>query len=114
VVRPAPDLVGRDFTAKAPNRLWVAHIKRIDSDEGPLYLAAVVDCFSRRCVGWSMSEQIDEELVRSALRHALARRRPTSGLIHHSDQGGGGAAGPAGSATAAASTHRGPGEDELP
>ena len=86
-VRPAPDLVGRDFTAKAPNRLWLADIKRIDTDEGPLHLAAVVDCFARRCVGWSMSARIDEQLVRQVLRHALARRRPRRGLIHHSDQG---------------------------
>lgn len=86
-VRPAPDLVSRDFTAKAPNRLWVADIKRIDTDEGPLHLAVVVDCFSRRCVGWSMDARIEAELVRQALRHALARRRPAPGVVHHSDQG---------------------------
>jgi putative transposase len=86
-VRPAPDLVGRDFRARRPNQLWVADIKRIQTGEGPLYLAAVVDCFSRACVGWSMAAHMRGSLVRMALEHAVARRRPDRGLIHHSDRG---------------------------
>jgi putative transposase len=86
-VRPAPDLVRRDFTARAPNRLWFADIRELETGEGKLYLAAVVDCFSRRCVGWAMAGHMRAQLVRSALEHAVARRRPAGGLIHHSDQG---------------------------
>jgi len=86
-VRPAADLVGRDFAPSAPNQLWVADIKYIPTAAGWLYLAAVVDCFSRRVVGWSMRDDLRAELVVDALEMALARRRPRPGLIHHSDQG---------------------------
>ena len=86
-VRPAPDLVGRDFTARGRNRLWFADIREIPTGEGKLYLAAVVDCFSRACVGWAMADHMRGTLVRCALEHALMRRRPGQGLIHHSDQG---------------------------
>jgi putative transposase len=86
-VRPASDLVGRAFAPTAPNQLWVADIKYIPTGTGWLYLAAVVDCFSRRVVGWSMRDDLRAELVVDALEMAVARRRPRPGLIHHSDQG---------------------------
>ena len=86
-VRPAADLVGRDFAPSAPNQLWVADIKYIPTAAGWLYLAAVIDCFSRRVVGWSMRDDLRSELVVDALEMAVARRQPRPGLIHHSDQG---------------------------
>jgi putative transposase len=86
-VCPATDLVGRDFVPAAPNQLWVADIKYIPTAAGWLYLAAVVDCFSRRVVGWSMRDDLRAELVVDALEMAVARRRPGPGVIHHSDQG---------------------------
>jgi putative transposase len=86
-VRPAPDLVGRDFQAAAPNRLWAADLTEIATWEGKLYLAAVIDCFSRRCVGWAMADNMRAELVVEALEMAIWRRKPDPGLIHHSDQG---------------------------
>jgi putative transposase len=86
-VRPAEDLVGRDFAPSGPNQLWVADIKYIPTAAGWLYLAAVLDCFSRRVVGWSMRDDLRAELVVDALEMAVARRRPRPGLIHHSDQG---------------------------
>jgi putative transposase len=86
-VRAAADLVGRDFVPSAPNQLWVADIKYIPTAAGWLYLAAVVDCFSRRVVGWSMRDDLRAELVVDALEMAVARRRPGPGLVHHSDQG---------------------------
>lgn len=86
-VRPAPDLVGRDFDPPAPNLLWCADITYLPSWQGWLYLAAVMDCFSRRIVGWSMADHMRAELVVDALEMAVARRRPAPGLIHHSDQG---------------------------
>jgi putative transposase len=87
-VRPAPDLVGRDFTATAPNQLWVAGLTEIRTWGGKLYLAVVVDCYSRRCVGWAMADHMRAELVIEALEMAVSRRKPAPGLIHHSDQGG--------------------------
>jgi putative transposase len=86
-VRAAANLVGRDFVPSRPNQLWVADIKYIPTAAGRLYLAAVVDCFSRRVVGWSMREDLRAELVVDALEMAVARRRPGPGLVHHSDQG---------------------------
>ena len=86
-VRPAGDLVGRDFAPSEPNQLWVADIKYIPTTAGWLYLAAVLDCFSRRVVGWSMRDDLRAELVVDALEMAVARRQPRPGLIHHSDQG---------------------------
>lgn len=85
-VRPAPDLVERRFTAEGPNQLWVADITYIPTAAGFLYLAVVVDVFSRRVVGWSMSTDLKTRLVLDALNMALARRKPR-GVIHHSDQG---------------------------
>jgi putative transposase len=87
-VRVASDLVERDFNPEAPNRLWCADIKEIPTWEGKLYLASVLDCFSRRVVGWSMRDDMRSELVVDALEMAVARRRPAPGLVHHSDQGG--------------------------
>ncbi len=84
--RPAPDLVARDFTATAPDRLWVADITYVPTWAGFLYLAVVLDAFSRRVVGWSMATHLRTELVLDALEMALWRRRPEN-VIHHSDQG---------------------------
>jgi putative transposase len=84
--RPAPDLVDRDFTAEAPDRLWVADITYIPTWAGFLYLAVVLDAFSRRIVGWSMASTLATQLVLDALNMALTRRRPKD-VIHHSDQG---------------------------
>lgn len=83
----APNRVGRDFTARRPNELWVADITYIPTDEGWLYLASIVDVFSRMVVGWAMESHLKSSLVQSALRMALDRRRPARGLVHHSDQG---------------------------
>ena len=87
-VRAASDLVERDFNPAAPDRLWCADIKEIPTWEGKLYLASVLDCYSRRVVGWSMRPDMPAELVVDALEMAVGRRRPGPGLIHHSDQGG--------------------------
>jgi putative transposase len=84
--RPAPDLVDRDFTADGPNQLWVADITYIPTWAGFLYLAVVLDAWSRRIVGWAFSRDLKARLVLDALDMALASRRPTS-VIHHSDQG---------------------------
>jgi len=84
--KPAPDLVERNFTAAMPNRLWVADITYIPTWAGFLYLAVVLDAFSRKIVGWAMATHLRTELVLAALNMALGQRRP-SGVIHHSDQG---------------------------
>jgi putative transposase len=84
--RPAPDLVERDFTAEAPDRLWVADITYIPTWAGFLYLAVVLDAFSRRVIGWSMANHLRARLVLDALDMALCQRQP-EGVIHHSDQG---------------------------
>jgi len=86
-VRVADDLVERQFRPAAPNVLWLADITYLRSWEGWLYLAAVQDAYSRRIVGWSMAEHMKTELVTDALQMAVHRRRPDTGLIHHSDQG---------------------------
>ena len=83
----AKNLLNRDFTATAPNRKWVADITYIPTKQGWLYLAVVLDLFSRRVVGWSMNDTIDSVLVQDALRMALLHRRPEVGLLHHSDRG---------------------------
>lgn len=83
----AEDLVRRQFKASAPDRLWVADITYVPTREGYLFLAAVIDAFSRRCVGWSMRNDLRAELVLDALGMALTQRRPRGGLIHHSDRG---------------------------
>jgi len=84
--RPAPDLVERRFDADAPDQLWVADITYVPTWAGFLFLAVVVDAFSRRVVGWSMANHLRTELVLEALNMALWRRRPDS-VVHHSDQG---------------------------
>ena len=84
--RPAPDLVDRNFTADSPDRLWVADITYVPTWAGFLYLAVVLDVFSRRIVGWSMANHLRTELVLDALDMAIFRRRPTN-VVHHSDQG---------------------------
>ena len=84
---PAPDLVGRDFTAPAPDRLWVADITYLPTRAGFCYLAAITDAFSRRVVGWSMATHMRTELITAALDMALTRRSPGQGLVHHSDRG---------------------------
>jgi transposase InsO family protein len=83
----APNRLNRQFEADAPNRKWVTDITYIPTDQGWLYLAAIVDLFSRRVVGWSMASTMHGSLVRNALRMALADRRPQAGLLHHSDRG---------------------------
>jgi transposase InsO family protein len=83
----APNLIARDFTAKAPNRVWLADITYIPTAEGWLYLAAVMDLFSRRIVGWAMRNTMQVELASAALTMAIQQRRPQAGLIHHSDRG---------------------------
>ena len=83
----APDLVGRDFTAERPNQLWFADIAYVPTWQGWLYLAAVVDACSRYCVGWSMRDDLQAELVYDALGMAVTRRRPDADLVHHSDRG---------------------------
>jgi transposase InsO family protein len=83
----AENLLNRDFTATAPDQKWVADITYIRLAEGWLYLAVILDCFSRRVVGWSMSRRIDAALVCQALRMALLGRCPKTALIHHSDRG---------------------------
>ena len=84
--RAAPDLVERAFRADAPDRLWVADITYVPTWAGFLYLAVVIDVFSRRVVGWSMANHLRTELVLEALNMALWQRRP-EGVVHHSDQG---------------------------
>ena len=84
--RPAPDLVDRDFTASGPDQLWVADITYIRTWAGFLYLAVVLDVWSRRIVGWAMATHLRTELVLDAFDMALSQRRPEA-VIHHSDQG---------------------------
>ena len=84
--RPAPDLVDRNFTADRPNQLWVADITYIPTAAGFLYLAVVLDAFSRRIVGWSMETHLRTELVLTALEMAIGQRKPHN-VVHHSDQG---------------------------
>lgn len=84
--RPASDLVDRNFTATAPDQLWVADITYIPTWAGFLFLAVVLDVFSRRIVGWAMATHLRTELVLDALNMAIWRRRP-KGVIHHSDKG---------------------------
>jgi putative transposase len=83
----AENLLARQFTVSRPNAVWVSDITYIWTLEGWLYLAAVLDLYARRIVGWAMSHRIDGELTLSALRQALAHRRPSAGLLHHSDRG---------------------------
>jgi putative transposase len=84
---PAPDLVGRRFTAARPNQLWLADITYLPTREGWLFLAVVLDAYSRRIVGWSMHDDLKAELVVDALEMAVTRRKPPAGVVHHSDRG---------------------------
>jgi putative transposase len=83
----APNVLDRHFTTKAPNQVWTSDITSIATDEGWLYLSAVIDLFSRQVVGWSMQDHMRASLVTDALRMAWFRRRPEAGLIFHSDRG---------------------------
>ncbi len=83
----APNLLQQDFTAERPNQKWTGDLTYIPTAEGWLYLAVILDRYSRLVVGWSMSAHCDELLVEMALRMALARRRPAAGLLHHTDRG---------------------------
>jgi putative transposase len=83
----APNLLQQDFTAERPNQKWTGDITYIPTAEGWLYLAVVLDLYSRLVVGWSMSAHCDELLAETALRMALARRCPQAGLLHHTDRG---------------------------
>jgi len=83
----APNRLGQDFTAHAPNRSWTADITYLWTEEGWLYLAVVMDLYSRTLVGWAMAERMTRELVMSALTLAVWRRRPEPGGVVHSDRG---------------------------
>jgi len=83
----APNRLKQDFETTATNSKWCADITYIWTDEGWMYLACVLDCFSRMIVGWSMSDSLKGSLVNAALRMAIERRRPGEGLVHHSDRG---------------------------
>ncbi len=85
---PAPNLLARQFaSAVAPNQVWLADMTTIATGEGWLYLAVVLDLFSRKVVGWAMSETMPQELTLAALHMAITNRRPSPGLLHHSDRG---------------------------
>lgn len=84
---PAEDLVKRDFRATAKDKIWVADITYVATEEGFLYLAFILDAHSRRIVGWAMEDHLRTEIVVDALGMALCRRKPAPGLVHHSDQG---------------------------
>ncbi len=85
--RSISNLLDRDFSADAPNRKWLVDITGIWTDEGWLYLAGVLDLFSRRIVGWAMDEHMPDELTQQALEMAILERRPPDELLHHADQG---------------------------
>jgi putative transposase len=85
--RFAPNQLNREFTAQVPNQKWVTDTKAVETAEGWLYLAVILDLFSRMVVGWAMAATEDGHLVELALRMALATRRPPAGLLHHSDRG---------------------------
>lgn len=85
---PAPNPVARDFTAAAPDRLWIGDITFVPTREGWLSLAVLLDVYSRRVVGWAMADHLRAELALDALAMALQTRRPPPGLVHHTDRGG--------------------------
>ena len=84
---PSDDLVNRHFTVDAADRLWVMDISEHPTDEGKVYLAVVLDAWSRRVIGWSIADHIRAELVVDALQMAVWRRRPAPGTVAHSDHG---------------------------
>lgn len=83
----APNLLDQDFSASRPNEKWLTDITYIPTAEGWLYLAVVMDLYSRRIVGWAMSDSLERHLVIAALQMALKMRQPPPGLLHHSDRG---------------------------
>jgi putative transposase len=83
----APNLLNRNFSAAAPNQIWLTDITYVETDQGWLYLAAVMDLYSRRIVGWAMDDHLRTELPLAALNMAISTRRPGANLIHHSDRG---------------------------
>ena len=83
----APNIIDQDFTATAPNQKWGVDISYVWTGEGWLYLAVVIDLFSRRVIGWAVGDRLHRDLALAALRKALVMRRPPEGLIHHSDRG---------------------------
>jgi putative transposase len=83
----APNRLNQEFRASSPNQVWTADITYLDTAEGWLYLATVLDLYSRRIVGWAMAEHLETSLVRDALQMALTQRQPAAGLLHHSDRG---------------------------
>jgi len=85
--RTAPNLLNREFSASLPNQKWVSDITYIDTAEGWLYLASILDLHSRCVVGWAMADQMDVSLVKNALQMAMLTRQPPEGLLHHSDRG---------------------------
>ena len=85
--RFAPNRLNREFLAEEPNSKWVTDTKAVETGEGWLYLAVMVDLFSRMVVGWAMAAREDEQLVELALRMAVVKRHPPAGLLHHSDRG---------------------------
>ena len=85
--RTAPNLLNQDFTAVRPNEKWVGDITYIETAEGWLYLAVILDLYSRRVVGWAMRERLNAKLVESAWRMAIINRHPPAQLLHHSDRG---------------------------
>jgi len=84
----AENVLNREFTVSDPNRVWLTDITYLWTLEGWLYVAAVLDLFSRRIVGWAIAAHMREELVQEDLQMALGRRQPGGGLLHHSDRGG--------------------------
>jgi putative transposase len=83
----APNLLNRNFSAAAPNQVWLTDITYVETGQGWLYLAAVMDLFSRRIVGWAMDDHLRTELPLAALNMAISTRRPGPNLVHHSDRG---------------------------
>jgi transposase InsO family protein len=83
----APNLIERNFSVAAPNRIWLADITYIETDQGWLYLATVMDLYSRKIVGWATADHLRADLPLTALRMAISTQQPGAGLIHHSDRG---------------------------
>lgn len=83
----SPNLVARDFTPAGPDQLWVTDVTYLRTGQGFLFLAAIIDCYSRLVVGWAVADHLRTELCTAALDDAVARRRPGPGLVHHSDRG---------------------------
>jgi transposase InsO family protein len=83
----APNILAQDFTADRPNQKWVGDITYLDSDQGWLYLATVIDLYSRKIVGWALADSLQSTIVIDALKMAIDQRRPPPGIIFHSDRG---------------------------